>query len=125
MLLEFFLAYAKFLLKLRCGVSENKRSLAQMVPKCHIRICNGQVQKIRSVYNLWWSMVDRVRRSLYLATRMAWFSVDIELKELILVKETSSGFVDEQVVGVLLGNHVRVVAMAQRRSDFDGLPRDL
>ena len=70
-------------------------------------------------------MVDRVRRSLYLATRMAWFSVDIELKELILVKETSSGFVDEQVVGVLLGNHVRVVAMAQRRSDFDGLPRDL
>ncbi len=37
-----------------------------------------------------------------LAARVAWLSVDVELKELVLVQETSPGFVHEKVVRVLL-----------------------
>ena len=51
--------------------------------------------------------------------------VDVKLKELVPVEEASPSLVDEQVVLVLLGDHVRVVAVTQRRPDLNSLPGNL
>jgi hypothetical protein len=56
---------------------------------------------------------------------MARIPVNVQLEILVLVEKASSGLVDEQVVGVLLRDQVRVVAMAQRSSDLDCLSGQL
>ena len=61
----------------------------------------------------------------HLATGVARLLVDVELKELVLVEEASPGLVDEEVVRILLGDHVRVVSVAQWRPDLNRLTRNL
>jgi hypothetical protein len=63
--------------------------------------------------------------SAYLASRVARIAVDVQLEVLVLVQEASPRLVDEKVVLVLLRDHVRVVAVAQRRPHLDRLPGNL
>ena len=56
---------------------------------------------------------------------MAWFPVNVELEILVLVQEASTGFVDQEVVGVLLTNQVGVITMSDRGSNLNHLTRNL
>ena len=56
---------------------------------------------------------------------MAWFPVNVELEILVLVQEASTGFVDQEVVGVLLTNQVGVITMGDWGSNLNHLTGNL
>ena len=56
---------------------------------------------------------------------MAGLSVNVQLEILVLVEKATTCFVDQEVVRVLLGDQVGVVAVGDRGSNLDHLSRHL
>ncbi len=56
---------------------------------------------------------------------MAGFPVNVQLEILVLVEKATAGFVDQEVVRVLLGDQVGVVAVGDRGSNLNHLARHL
>jgi hypothetical protein len=61
----------------------------------------------------------------YLATLVAGLSVNVQLEILVLVEKAPTGFVDQEVVRVLLGDQVGIVAVGDRGSNLNYLSRHL